>query len=61
MTTTKGSSGRPVGATPWTMASISTSCVKLMTISTTTWSGPTVRETIVIAVSCVHMPMKCSA
>jgi hypothetical protein len=56
MTTTNGSSTRrPVGATPGMIASTSTSCVKLMTISTTTWSAPTVYETFVIAVSCGHL------
>ena len=42
---TATSTRRPVGATPGSIQSISMLCVKRSTLSSTTWSEPTMRDT----------------
>ena len=49
MTTSATSTRRPVGAMPGSIQSISIVWVNLMTISSTSWSVPIVREISVIS------------
>ena len=59
MTTSATSTRFPVGAMPGSIQSISMLWVNLSTISSTSWSTPTVRETGTISMSGGIFGMKC--
>jgi hypothetical protein len=61
MITSATSTRFPVGAIPGSIQSISTVWVKRMTISSTSWSVPMVRDTAVISISGGIFGMKCMA